>query len=84
MTSGEDSGSDRLTTWTLGAIKNRNLALEGFCQTEGCGHFCRFDVDELIASAGADYVVPKILPGVACEECGGDLKFELAMIPPNE
>ena len=84
MTSGEDSGSDRLTTWTLGAIKNRNLALEGFCQTEGCGHFYRFDVDELIASAGADYLVPKILPGVTCEECGGDLKFEIAMIPPNE
>ena len=27
----------KLTTWTLGAIKTRNLALEGYCQTEGCG-----------------------------------------------
>jgi len=79
--SSEDDGG--LTTWTLGAIKERNLALEGYCQTQGCGHFYVFNVDNLIAGMGADYVVPEILPGIVCKECGGDLKFKLAMGSPE-
>ena len=71
-------------TWTLGAIKERNLALEGYCQTEGCGHFYVFKVDNLISGMGADYVVPEILPGAVCKECGGALKFKLAMMPPED
>ena len=62
------TGVDRLTTWTLGAIKERNLALEGYCQTEGCGRFYVFDVDALISGMGADYLVPEILPGVVCKD----------------
>jgi hypothetical protein len=54
---------------------------KGYCQTEGCGHFYVFNVDHLIASAGPDYLVPEILPGVVCRVCGGDLKFKLAMMP---
>ena len=81
LSSSEESGGDGLT-WTLGAIKVRNLALEGYCQTEGCGRFYVFDVDNLIATAGADYVVPDILPGIVCTECGGALKFKLAIVPP--
>ena len=42
-----------------------------------------FKVDDLIASAGLDYVVPEILPGIVCTECGGDLKFKLAMMPSD-
>ena len=84
MDSGELVNGDRLTSWTLGAIRDRNLALEGYCQTEGCGHFYVFNVDNLIASAGPDYVVPEILPGIDCKECGGALKFKLAMLPPDE
>ena len=83
MDSGEPGDADRLTSWTLGAIKDRNLALEGYCQTEGCGHFYIFNVDNLIASAGRDYVVPEILPGIECTECGGALKLKLAMMPPE-
>ena len=83
MSSGGDGRSDGRTTWTLAAIKQRNLALEGYCQTEGCGHFYAFNVDDLIASAGPDYVVPEILPGIVCTACGGDLKFKLAMMPPE-
>ena len=82
--SSDDDGADRLATWTLGAIKERNLALEGYCQTEGCGRFYVFDVDNLIATAGADYVVPDILPGITCMECGGTLKFKLAMVPTGD
>jgi hypothetical protein len=82
--SSDDDGADRPTTWTLGAIKVRNLALEGYCQTEGCGRFYVFDVDNLIATAGADYVVSDILPGIVCTECSGALKFKLAMVPPDE
>jgi hypothetical protein len=83
MSSDGDGRSDGRTAWTLGAIKQRNLALEGYCQTEGCGHFYAFKVDDLIASAGPDYVVPEILPGIVCRACGGDLKFKLAMMPPD-
>lgn len=82
--SNKDGGVGRFTTWTLGAIKERDLALEGYCQTKGCGHFYVFDIDNLIASAGADYVVPEMLPGIACAKCGGVLKFKLAMVPPED
>lgn len=84
MGADEPDDADRLTSWTLGAIKARNLALEGYCQTGGCGRFYAFDVDDLIASAGPDYVVPEILPGVDCAACGGELKFKLAMLPPEK
>lgn len=75
---------EKMTTWTLGAIKARSLAFEGYCQTEGCGHFYAFDVDRLFDIAGADYVVPEFLPGITCDACGGRLKFMLAMVPPEE
>jgi hypothetical protein len=42
-----------------------------------------FNVDNLISGMGADYVVPEIIPGVVCKECGGDLKFKLAMGSPE-
>jgi hypothetical protein len=67
MSSDGDGRSDGRTAWTLGAIKQRNLALEGYCQTEGCGHFYVFKVDDLIASAGPDYVVPEINLGDQAE-----------------
>jgi hypothetical protein len=51
MSSDGDGRSDGRTPWTLGAMKQRNLALEGYCQTKGCGHFYAFKVDDLIASA---------------------------------
>jgi hypothetical protein len=34
-------------------------------------------------AVGADYVVPEILPGILCKECGGDLKFKLALNSPD-
>jgi hypothetical protein len=83
MNSADDKGSNQRTTWTLGAIKQRNLALEGYCVTKGCGNFYGFNVDELIASAGVDYLVPKIIPGMECTTCGGALESKLAMIPPE-
>jgi hypothetical protein len=80
MSSGGDGRSDGRTTWTCGHQATQPGA-GGYCQTEGCGHFYAFNVDDLIASAGPDYVVPEILPGIVCAACGGDLKFKLAMIP---
>jgi hypothetical protein len=73
----------KLTTWTLGAIKARGLALEGYCETGDCGHFYVFNVDGLIERAGPDYLVPEYLPGMTCDACGGRLKFMLAMVPPE-
>src|SRR5437588_7894842 len=63
MASGGEHSPNTMTTWTLGAIKKRDLVLEGYCQSDGCGNFFVFNVDHLIASAGADYLVPEILPG---------------------
>jgi hypothetical protein len=84
MNSADDNRSSRQTTWTLGAIKERNLGLEGYCVTKGCGRFYVFNVDELIASAGSDYLVPEIIPGMVCTQCGGALEFKLAMMPPEQ
>jgi hypothetical protein len=84
IVSSEDGSSNRGTAWTLGAIKARNLTLDGHCRTPGCGRFFVFEVDGLIATAGADYVVPEILPGVACTACGGDLKFMLGSARRDE
>ncbi len=72
------------TTWTFAQIKARGLQLEGQCQTAGCGRFYVFDIDALIASAGADYRLPEIIPGVVCEQCGGELKSQLAMLHPDD
>jgi hypothetical protein len=83
MSPAEDDRSGRRTTWTLGAIKRRNLGLEGYCVTKGCGHFYAFNVDQLIASVGPDYLVPEIVPGMICTACGGALEFKLAMMPPE-
>ena len=81
---GPDDDGGELTTWTLGAIKKGNLALEGYCQTEGCKRFYVFDLDAMIGGLGANYVVPEYLPGVSCKACGGRLKFMLATQPPAE
>jgi hypothetical protein len=79
-----DEEGHKLTTWTLGAIKKRNLALEGYCETEGCGRFYVFDVDALIEGFGTEWLVPEYLPGTTCSDCDGPLKFKLAMVPPAE
>jgi hypothetical protein len=71
MTSDANRSPSQMTTWTLAAIKRRNLALEGYCQCKGCGNFYVFDLDRLIDSAGPNYVVPDILPGITCLACGG-------------
>jgi hypothetical protein len=52
-TSSKGNSENGRTAWSLGAIKERNLALEGYCQTEGCGHFYVFNVDNLILGLGA-------------------------------
>lgn len=77
----DDDG--RQSTWTLSAIKARNMALEGYCETQGCQRFYTFEVDGLIDGFGGDWLVPEILP-IACTECGGKLKFKLAMMPLEE
>jgi hypothetical protein len=81
MIEGEEDGAR--TSWTLGAIKARGLALEGHCQKPGCRQFVSFNVDSLIDVAGPGYVVRELIPGVQCRTCGGRLKFMLAMLPPE-
>ena len=77
-----NKADDKLTSWTLAAIKARGLALEGYCITDGCREFYTFDLDGLIERAGGDYVVPEYLPRILCTICGGQLKFMLASAPP--
>jgi hypothetical protein len=80
MSSHQDARPERLTTWTLAAIKQSNLSIDGHCE---CGRFVEFDIDALIAAAGPDYVVPEVIPGMACPRCGGALKFKLGSTPAN-
>ena len=69
----------RRENWTLGAIRDGNLQLEVYCQSEGCGWFGILDLDQLIEGAGSDHELPEDGPGFPCEKCGGtDLKFMLA------
>ncbi len=65
--------------WTLGAIRKHGMRLEAACKAAGCGHFAVFDLDGLIARLGADYPLPESGPGMTCERCGGELKFQLAV-----
>jgi len=78
------SDIEQFTTWTLGALKTRRLAVEGYCEMEGCREFYVFDLDNLIENLGTDYLVPKIVPGVTCKTCGGRVKFRLAMMAPEQ
>ncbi len=79
----EDERAALLTGWTLIQIKDGNLQLEAYCQTEGCGLFYVFDLDALIGSVGPDYRLPEFAPDMDCSECGGLLKFMLAAMPPD-
>jgi len=76
----KDAAATQPKGWTLGAIRNRNLRLEVYCQSEGCGWFGSFDLDQLIESVGPQYELADDGPGFPCEKCGGpDLKFMLAL-----
>ena len=70
--------------WTLAAIKQAGLVLEGHCQNESCRRFYAFNLDGLIACAGPDYLPPETLPGITCAICGGALRARLAMLPPDD
>jgi hypothetical protein len=47
-------------------------------RARGCGQFVVFDLDKLIAQVGEDYPLPDG-PGMACERCGAELKFQPAV-----
>jgi hypothetical protein len=49
-----ENDDGRRTAWTLGAIKRCNLALEGHCQTEGCGRFYALCMIRLLDEVVAD------------------------------
>jgi hypothetical protein len=72
-----------MTGWTLASVKARNLALEAYCQAEGCNRFYVFDLEALIDSVGGDYAVSDI-PQMTCAACGGPLKIMLAAVPPGQ
>lgn len=73
------------SSWTLRDVratrdKFSNFRIEAQCVTPDCGWFSIFDLDALIAMKGLDWVVPELVPGLACQACGGDrVKFQLAL-----
>jgi hypothetical protein len=71
--------AEQLQPWTLAAIRRHGMRLEGACKAEGCGRFVVFDLDQLIDGLGADYPIPDVVPGMPCAQCGGELKFQLAV-----
>jgi hypothetical protein len=72
-----------MSGWTLAGVKAHNLALEAYCQAEGCNRFYTFDLDGLIANVGGDYAVSDI-PQMTCAACGGPLEIMLAAVPPDQ
>jgi hypothetical protein len=71
-----------MSDWTFGAVKARNMALEAYCQNVACRRFDVFNLDQLIAALGPDYLVADI-PQLACEACGGPMEIKLALVPPE-
>jgi uncharacterized SAM-dependent methyltransferase len=72
-----------MTGWTFGSVKARNMALEAYCQNGVCRRFYVFNLDQLIAAMGADYLVSEI-PQLSCEACGGPMEIKLALVPPGQ
>ena len=72
-----------MSAWTLGAVKARGMGLEAFCQTQTCRKFFIFDLDRLIHSVGADYLVSDT-PPMTCESCGGVLEYKLVVNHPSD
>jgi uncharacterized SAM-dependent methyltransferase len=72
-----------MTGWTFGSVKARNMALEAYCQNDSCRRFYVFDLNQLIASTGEDYLVSDI-PHLSCEACGGPMEIKLALVPPPQ
>ena len=84
MSSDGDGRSYKNVTGRWAPSSSQTLRWRKFPNGERAAAFYAFNLDDLIASAGPDYeVLPDILPGVVCRQCGGDLKFKLAMIPPE-
>jgi hypothetical protein len=55
------------------------MRLEAACKTAGCGEFVVFDLERLITQLGTDYPLPETGPGMTCERCGAEMKFQLAV-----
>jgi hypothetical protein len=73
-----DPTPDGSPGWTLGSIRKHGMRLEVACKTAGCGQFVVFDLDKLIVQVGENYPLPDG-PGMTCERCGAELKFQLAV-----
>jgi uncharacterized SAM-dependent methyltransferase len=71
-----------MSDWTFGALKARNMALEAYCQNPSCRRFYVFDLDNLIAEMGPDYLVSDI-PQLDCQACGSPMEIKLAFVPPE-
>jgi hypothetical protein len=73
-----------MSDWTFGDVKARNMEI-ALCEQSGCGHLFKFDLDQLIAGAGADYKVADI-PPMTCPACGGGslvIRLSFAEPPPE-
>ena len=74
-----DEPPDGLPGWTLGGVRKHGMKLEAACKTDGCGQFVIFDLERLIAQFGEDYPLPESGPAITCEQCGGGMKYQLAV-----
>jgi hypothetical protein len=72
-----------MSDWTLGAVRARGMLLEAYCQTEGCRQFFTFNLESLIDSVGADFLVSDI-PELTCEACGGLLEIKICISGQGE
>jgi hypothetical protein len=72
-----------MSDWTFGDVKARNMEILAICEQQGCGHLFKFDLDQLIAGAGAEYKVVDI-PPMTCPACnGGPLAVRLSFAEPQ-
>ena len=72
-----------MSEWTLGLVKAQGMALEAYCPNTTCRQFYAFNLDTLIAGAGAEFRIADI-PPLDCNKCQSRLDIRLAMIPPDD
>lgn len=72
-----------MSDWTLGSIKAHNMEINALCEADGCRRLYTFNLDTLIAEAGADYKLDD-MPSLACPACGvSPLTIRLSFAGPD-
>ena len=71
--------------WTVRALGDRGMGVEGVCDAPACRGFFSFNLDRLGEGFGLDAPLPAMVSG-GCPRCGADLRivFSLPQAPGRQ